>query len=84
MMKQPSKGFFKKDVLRNLTEFTRKHLCQNLLVFSCQFCRIWKSTFFAEQYRTTDSIIAVSIVGKGVLANETVNYDTQTKTYALI
>ena len=23
-------GFFKKDVLRNFAEFTRKHLCRNL------------------------------------------------------
>ena len=29
-------------------------------------------------------IIAVSIVAKEVLANETVNYDTQTKAYVLI
>ena len=29
-------------------------------------------------------IIAASIVAKGVLANETVNYDTKTKAYALI
>ena len=83
MVKQPSEGFFKKDVLRNFAKFTRKHLCQNLLVFSCQFCGICKNTFFAEQYQTTDSDIAVSIVAKGVLANETINYDTQTKAYIL-
>ena len=29
-------------------------------------------------------IIAVSIVAKGVSANETVNYDTKTKAYVLI
>ena len=29
-------------------------------------------------------IAAVSIVAKGVLVNETVNYDTQTKAYVLI
>ena len=29
-------------------------------------------------------IIAVSIVAKGVLANETANYDTKTKAYVLI
>ena len=29
-------------------------------------------------------IIAVSIVAKGVLANETVNYETRTKAYVLI
>ena len=78
MVKQPSKGFFKKDVLRNLAKFTRKHLRQNLLVFSCQFCGICKNTFCTELMIL---IIAVSIVGKGVLANETVNYDTQVKAY---
>ena len=25
------KGFFKKDAVRNFAEFTRKHLCRNLL-----------------------------------------------------
>ena len=55
IVKQPSEGFFKKDVLRNFAKFTRKHLPQNLLVFSCQFCGICKNTFFAEQHRTTDS-----------------------------
>ena len=48
---------------------------------------------FAEFVRTpflqnsTERLIlirAVSIVAKGVLANETVNYDTQTKAYVLI
>ena len=28
MQKQPSEGFFKKRVMRNFAEFTRKHLCQ--------------------------------------------------------
>ena len=53
-------------------------------VFFCQFCGICKNTFFAEQYPTADSIIAVSIIAKGVLANETVNYNTKTKAYVLI
>ena len=66
MVKQPSEGFFKKDVLRNFAKFTRKHLCQNLFLGRLIL------------------IIAISIVAKGVLANETVNYDTQTKTYVLI
>ena len=30
MQKQPSKGFFKKGVMRNFAEFTGKHLCRNL------------------------------------------------------
>ena len=55
--------FCKKDVHRNLTKFTGKHLCQKLFwglrpatlkeslaqVFSCKFCEISKNTFY---YRT--------------------------------
>ena len=52
--------FCKKDVLRNFTKFTGIHLCQSLFlnkvkkkdlaqVFSCEFCKISKSTF---PYRT--------------------------------
>ena len=48
-------------------------------VFPCEFYKICKNAFFAEHHRTTNSIIAVSIVAKGKLANETVNYDTKTK-----
>ena len=56
LQKQPSEGFFKKDIMRSFTEFTRKHLCQNLFfVFSCEFCETCKTTLFAEQHRTTAS-----------------------------
>ena len=53
--------FCEKGVLRNFTKFTEKHLCQSLFfnkvekkeilaqVFSCEFCKIFKNTFF---YRT--------------------------------
>ena len=54
------KVFCKKDVLRNITKFTGKHLCQSLIfnkvadfknetlaqVFSCEFCKISKNTIF--------------------------------------
>ena len=60
-----------KDVMRNFAKFTRKHLCQNL------FFGVFLSILLIL-------IIAVSIVAKGVLTNETVNYDTQTKAYVLI
>ena len=54
MQKQPSEGFFEKHVMRNLTEFTRKHVHRNpLLVFFCEFYEILKNTFFAEQYSAT-------------------------------
>ena len=51
--------FGKKGVLKNFTKFTRKHLYHNLVfnkveetlaqVFSCEFYKISKTTFF---YRT--------------------------------
>ena len=44
--------FCKKDVLKNFSKFTRKHLCQSLffnkvagLVFSCEFWEISNNTF---------------------------------------
>ena len=52
--------FCRKSVLRNFAEFTGKHLCQSLLfnkeetlalVFSCEFCELFKSTFFTEHLR---------------------------------
>ena len=43
-------------------------------VYSCEFCEICKNTFLAEHYQVTASIVL-----KGELANETVNYDTKTK-----
>ena len=42
--------------MRNFAEFTRKDLYRNpFLVFCCEFCEIYKKTFFAEQHRTTAS-----------------------------
>ena len=57
-------------VLKNFAKLTGKHLCQSLffnkagrpatslkkrLVFSCEFCEIFKYTFFTEHLRTTAS-----------------------------
>ena len=61
----------KKGVLENFTKFTGTLLCQSLFfnkvagltletlaqVFSCEFCEIFKNTFFTEHLRTTTSII---------------------------
>ena len=56
ILKQRPEGFFKKDVMRNFAEFTRKHLTHNLfLVFSCELCEICKNIVFVEQNRTTAS-----------------------------
>ena len=58
--KQPPEVFCKKDVLRNFTKFTGKHLCQSLFfnkivgletlaqVFSCEFCEMSKNIFSIE------------------------------------
>ena len=50
--------FCKKGALRNFAKFTGKHLCQSLCnfikketlvqVFSCDFCKIFKNTFYSE------------------------------------
>ena len=57
----------KKGVLRNFAKFTGKHLCQSLFfnkvaekevlaqVFSCEFCKISKNTFFTEHFWATTS-----------------------------
>ena len=60
--------FCEKDVLRNFVKFTGKYLCQGLFfnkvaglikkealaqVFSCEFCEIFKNTFFTEHFRET-------------------------------
>ena len=57
-------------VLRNFAKFLEKHLCQSLFfnkvaglrkketltrVFSCEFCEIFKNTFFTEHLWTTAS-----------------------------
>ena len=68
--KQPLQVFYKKDILKNFTKFTGKHLCLTLFlqasglqfylkrdylaqVFSCEFCEIFKNTFFTEYLWTT-------------------------------
>ena len=63
--KQPPEVFYKKGVLKNGTKFTGKHLCQSLFfnniaelktqVSSCEFCEIFKNTFFIKHVRTTAS-----------------------------
>ena len=65
--------------MRNFAEFTGRHLYRNpFLVFSCEFCNI------CLQNNTGQLLLAVSVVVKEVLANETVNYETRTKAYVLI
>ena len=56
MQKQPSERFFQKDAMRNFTELTKKHLYRNpFSTFSCEFCVICKTTFFAELHQANAS-----------------------------
>ena len=68
-------------MLWEISQNPQENICAriSILVFSCESCGICKHIFFAERL----FIIEVSIVAKGVLANETINYDTQTKAYIL-
>ena len=85
MVKQPSEGFFKKGVIRNFAEFTRPSVPESLFwCFLVNFAEFVRTSFLQNSTGRLLLIIAVSIVAKGVLANETVNYDTQTKAYVLI
>ena len=58
--KQPPNVFYKKGVLKNFEKFTGKHLHRSLffnntdvliLMFSCEFCEIFKNAFFTELLR---------------------------------
>ena len=83
----------KKCVMRNFEEFTRISLLINLLtlicsfiknkslaqVFSCEFCDICKSPFFAEHHRTTASYYSCINSSEGRIMYKTVNYDTKSK-----
>ena len=66
-------------MLWEISQNSQENICVGIsfLVFSCEFCEIRKNTCFAEQHRTTASdYSSINIVVKGILANETVNYDT--------
>ena len=62
-------------------------MCQNLLfgIFLLILQNLLEHPpFLQNSSRRLILVIAVSLVAKGVLANETVHYDTQTKAYVLI
>ena len=65
------KGSFKKVLWKISQNSQKKHLCRNLFLIKLKTRRLLL-------------IIAVSIVVKGELANETVNYGTKTKAYVPI
>ena len=52
--------------------------------FLVNFAELVRTPFLQNSTCQLILIIAVSIVAKGVMANETVNYDTHTKGYVLI
>ena len=52
-------------------------------MFSCEFCEIWKNLFLQNTTGRLPLIIAVSIVVKGELANETVHYDKKAEAYVM-
>ena len=64
-------------MLWEISQNSQENICARIsfLMLSHEFYEICKNTFFAEQHQTTASEIAVVV--KGVLANETVNYDTE-------
>ena len=66
-------------MLWEISQNSQENICAGIsfLVFSCEFCEIYKNTFFAEQHRTTASDYSRINSIKVVLANKTVNYDTK-------
>ena len=67
---QPAEVLYKEGVFKNFAIFTGKHMCQSLFFscnfikketlahgFSCEFCMIFKSTFFTEHLWMTASIL---------------------------
>ena len=51
--------------------------------FPVNFAKFVRTPFLQNSTGRLSLIIEVSIVVKGVLANETVNYDTKTKAYCI-
>ena len=71
-------GSFKKDIMKNFAELTRNYLNRNpSLVFLVNFAKFARTTFLQNNTGRLFLIIMVSTVAKGVLANETVNYESK-------
>ena len=67
--KHPSEVFRKKDVLKNLANFTGKHLYRSLFliktltqVFSCEICKNFKNTYFEKHMRATVSGLLIWLI----------------------
>ena len=62
-----------------------ENICARIFwCFLVNFAEFVRTPFLQNSTERLILIRAVSIVAKGVLANETVNYNTQTKAYVLI
>ena len=73
--------FDKVKLCRSSTSLKKESLPQ---VLSCEICEICESTFFENTTVGLLLIIALSIVVKGELVNENLNYNTKTKAYVPI
>ena len=85
MQKQPPEVFFKKSVMR-ISQNSQENI-YNGISFWCflvNFKKFARTPFLQNSSGRLLLIIAVSIVAKGVLANQNVNYETRTKAYVLI
>ena len=89
MQKQPSKGFFKKSVVRNVPELTRKRLCQNSFTDKIKLCRCSTSLKKSRQCRFSSEFS--KICKKNFFAeydqaatSENLNYDAKTKAHVPI
>ena len=83
--KQPSEGFFLKSALCEISQSSQENIYAGTPVFSVNFA---KAKFVRTHFLQNTTgwlllIIAVSIVVKGELAKEIVNYDTKTKAYEI-
>ena len=64
---------------------SQENICARIFwCFIVNFVELVSTPFLQNSTGRLILIIAVSIVAKGVLAKETVNYDTKTKAYVLI
>ena len=64
-----TRDVIEKVVIKNFAIFTGKHLCWSLFlketpikVFSCEYCEIFKNTYFEKNLRTTASAIPAWLV----------------------
>ena len=75
LQKQPAAMFHKKAILKNCATFTGKHLCWSLSliklqpfrtatkVYYCEYCEIFKDTYFEKKIRTAASCFSSMSIG---------------------